>query len=66
MGSKQTREHERKRKVGGGDAQFTAAEKNGKRMALKSFMGAKPFQKACRGLMEHRNGDVRSGTSLLT
>lgn len=65
MGSKQTREQKRKRKVRGGDAQFTVAENNGKRMALKSFMGANPFHKACISLMEHRNGDARTGNPFI-
>ena len=59
LGWKQAREQKIMRKDRGRDAQFTAAEKNGKGMALKSFMGAKPFQKTRISLVRG-NGDASS------
>jgi hypothetical protein len=38
--------------------QFTAAEKDGKGMALKSFTGATPFPKARMSLVDHGNGNA--------
>jgi hypothetical protein len=49
---------EDKEKKRGRGAQFTTAEKNGKRMALKSFTGAKPFLKTHIKPFDHGNGDA--------
>jgi len=59
MGCKQAWEQKIRRKAGGRNAQFTAAEKNGKGMALKSFTGAKPFLKA---RMSHVDAEMEMRT----
>jgi len=57
-GCKQAREQKIRRKDRGRGVQFTATEKNGKGMALKSLTGAKPFLKARMSLVDRGNRDA--------